>query len=243
MASRLVSPLVEGVINHVIISDKESNAGYVASYIPQSYASPHRAEHHNLKKYYQRSGDSFIQMEHYQLEYMFGRRFVPELRFSWDIIPLAKDPSFTEGILNLDPQVKDHEQALLRIGVSNKGKAIAKYTCLRIHFRFKNKRIRLNQKYKHNLINYDGPQDTHFKTGYKEITARARPGLVVYPADRLNFFEFRIRYKMQDILNDKLNDFTLYYDLYAENFRGIIGQKLTISKDVMSKILKPEQSS
>ena len=93
LASRLVSPPVEGVENLVV--REPDGSGYVVSYIPKSLHAPHRAESHHTKKYYQRSGDSFLQLEHWQLEYMFGRRLVPELRLLWEkLCPSIRFPRF-----------------------------------------------------------------------------------------------------------------------------------------------------
>lgn len=66
-----VTRSVEGVEN--ISLPIRGDEGFAATYIPESAAAPHRAEFH-LKRYFRRVGDSFVPMEHYELEDMFGRR-------------------------------------------------------------------------------------------------------------------------------------------------------------------------
>jgi hypothetical protein len=75
------------------------------------------------------------------------------------------------------------------------------------------------------------------KPGMGEVTARARPGLVIYPADRLVFFEFRFNYGKQEAGAGELPDFNVYYDLFAENVRGTIGRKLSVPGTTISRIL------
>ena len=74
--SRLVSPSVRGAVNHVIFEEGSDTEGYVVSYIPKSLNPPHRAESEGLKQYYVRYGEFKI-TEHYELEFMFGKRYVP----------------------------------------------------------------------------------------------------------------------------------------------------------------------
>ncbi|MBF0442093.1 MAG: ATP-binding protein [Oligoflexales bacterium] len=240
MASRMVVPQVEGVMNHVIFENREEGTGYVVTCIPKSIAAPHRAEHHNCKRYYQRSGDSFIELEHWQLEYMFGRRQVPDLKVAWNIIPtnqLGQGEVFTQNLFNFPLDKKKKNDALIQVCVLNKGRAIAKYVCLRLHYRVQHQVYQFNKRYRHNLIDYSKPISTYFKPGYNEITARARPGLVVYPNDRMCFFEFFFSYDDEEVKNSTLSDFTFYYDLYAEHIRGITEQKMTIPSQVMCRIL------
>lgn len=238
LASRLVSPPVQGAENLVLLEKGGKGEGYVISFIPASIRSPHRAEHHALKKYYQRSGDSFLELEHWQLEYMFGRRQVPDLRVAWDVIPLREEEMklYPEGLLSLADGQGD--RALLRIGMLNKGRAISRYPCLRIHFRQKHDTFVYNPKYKHALIHYSDPEPTYFKPGYVEITARANPGLVVYPNDRMAFFEFRFTYDKEKLRENGISDFTFYYDLFGEKFRGENGQKMTIPGETLVRILE-----
>ena len=58
LTSRMVTPRVEGVENIVLRDGRRG--GFVVTHIPRSVHAPHRAEHHAIRKYYQRSGDSFV---------------------------------------------------------------------------------------------------------------------------------------------------------------------------------------
>ena len=83
--SCLVSPSVRGAVNHVIFENGSETDGYVISYIPKSLNPPHRAESEGLKQYYVRYGESFKIAEHYELEFMFGKRYVPVLNVFWGV--------------------------------------------------------------------------------------------------------------------------------------------------------------
>lgn len=74
--SEIIVPTVDGVDSRVIFENAQEE-GVVATYIPASEKTPHM---YLIKKsYYKRSGDSFLKMEHYDLEDMFGRRSRPKL--------------------------------------------------------------------------------------------------------------------------------------------------------------------
>ena len=72
--SRLVSPSIVGAENLAVLEDGEDDVGYVISYVPKSSRAPHRAESEGLKHYYKRYGESFKIAEHFELEFIFGKR-------------------------------------------------------------------------------------------------------------------------------------------------------------------------
>jgi len=73
---QFVSPIVDDVRHKKIKA--AGTGGYAVTLIPESYASPHMAKG-GEDRYYKRSGDSFRQMEHFDIEDMFGRRKKPKL--------------------------------------------------------------------------------------------------------------------------------------------------------------------
>ncbi len=79
----LVNPSVDGVIHKPIISRNDS--GFAVTLIPSSDSTPHMAKG-GEDRYYKRSGDSFLKMEHFEIEDMFGRRPKPMLSLSYRII-------------------------------------------------------------------------------------------------------------------------------------------------------------
>jgi hypothetical protein len=107
-----VVPSVEGVrIEPIKISDKDDK-GYVVVLIPESPKPPHRAEF-KLHQYFKRSGDSFLAMEHFEIEDMFGRRARPDLVFevAYETIDIKQDL---------------HKYKLV-ITIKNEGRGLAKY--------------------------------------------------------------------------------------------------------------------
>lgn len=83
LTSDLVSPVVEGVLHRIVFKDSDGS-GCAASLIPSSDEGPHMAKG-ALDRYYRRSGDSFVKMEHFEISDMFGRRPKPDLRVTYTI--------------------------------------------------------------------------------------------------------------------------------------------------------------
>ena len=70
------SPSVDGVRHRLL----EGPAGpFALSFVPESAAGPHMAKL-GEDRYYKRSGDSFLKMEHFEVADMFGRRQRPDLQ-------------------------------------------------------------------------------------------------------------------------------------------------------------------
>lgn len=206
--SRLVSPSIVGAENLVIFEDESEDAGYVISYIPKSARAPHRAESEGLKHYYMRYGESFKIAEHFELEFIFGKRNIPDVSVFWGV-----------EIEHTQSAKKTTEyDCLLRIGVKNQGKAIAKYGCMRMRYDSISF-YQVDHDLKSDLIHYSRPHRASRENFYV-ITARALQGMVIYPGDYTNFFSFRFRCSKKDILNQNLPQFESYYDLFAEDFQG-----------------------
>lgn len=78
-------PIVGGVLNRVV-SESDAGAGIAATLVPESDAAPHMAKL-GESRYYKRSGDSFYQMEHFDIADMFGRRRKPRLEITVRVPP------------------------------------------------------------------------------------------------------------------------------------------------------------
>ena len=76
LTSDAVAPVVDGVEHRIV--ESENGRGFVATLVPPSESGPHMAKL-GEDRYYKRSGTSFIKLEHYDLEDMFGRRPRPVL--------------------------------------------------------------------------------------------------------------------------------------------------------------------
>jgi Putative DNA-binding domain len=227
LVSRLVSPPVEGVQNLAILDEDGSGRGYVVSYVPKSEMAPHRAEAEGTKQYYKRYGDSFKATEHYELEYMFGKRLQCRPNVFWDI-DVRTD---ARGALHCE----------LRIGVNNLGRAIARFVCLRARYDGTGP-FKLKPETQPDLVHHSAPQRASRKN-FLKVTARAQPGLIIYPNDVTYFFVFAIKLSTASLQQMEFGDFFLYYDLFAENFSGLTGQKLQISaKKIAEKLRKKMES-
>lgn len=71
LEGQATTPTPKGVIHEAIADGKD--VGFVKTFVPASENAPHMANFAN-KHYYKRSGDSFYQCEHYDIQDMFHRK-------------------------------------------------------------------------------------------------------------------------------------------------------------------------
>jgi hypothetical protein len=83
LTGEAVNPLVDGVRHRGISTNGDS--GFAVTIVSESEITPHMAKC-GQQRYYKRSGDSFYQMEHYDLEDMFGRRKKAKLHVTTRIV-------------------------------------------------------------------------------------------------------------------------------------------------------------
>lgn len=106
-------PIVDGILMEVINSSDgsaDSPSGFIKCLIPASDRPPHRAMNHGL--YWRRTTHGQRQMEHYELEDMFGRRMRPVLVAHVQLVPDSQAPSPRE---------------ILKLSLDNQGRGVAKY--------------------------------------------------------------------------------------------------------------------
>ena len=77
-------PRHEGILVEAIPAQHPPGAGYLVMYVERSERRPHRCEF-SEKRYYKRSGDSSIMMEHFDIEDAFKRFAVPELELRYQL--------------------------------------------------------------------------------------------------------------------------------------------------------------
>jgi len=112
-----VNPSVDGVIHKPVISENDS--GFAVTLIPSSDSTPHMAKG-GEDRYYKRSGDRFIKMEHFEIEDMFGRRPKPILSLSYRVI---------RGLVQRGDALEFH----IILGLTNDGKGSARAPYLSIY--------------------------------------------------------------------------------------------------------------
>jgi hypothetical protein len=93
LSGEATSPIIDG-IRHKPIVNYKSGGGVVATFVPETDGGPFMALL-GEQRYYKRSGDSFYQMEHFDLEDMFGRRQKPNLEM---IIQPSKVEKLTRAV-------------------------------------------------------------------------------------------------------------------------------------------------
>lgn len=113
--SRLVVPAIPGV-EHQAVPIASEDEGFAITLVPKSDGLPHMAMAQGQQRYYFRTGDSFLPMEHFMLADRFGRRPQPKLELT----------THWERIGN---------KTFLVLGIMNIGKGIARFPALHIEER------------------------------------------------------------------------------------------------------------
>ena len=114
-----VSRAIVGVRNSAFPLD-DGDSGFVVTFVPESSLAPHRAESSGDKHYYKRVGSSFLVMEHYEIEDMFGRRQKPRLEI---------DLGYEQ-----DQVGHAYHNYILNAHVHNSGRAMARYFKVELDF-------------------------------------------------------------------------------------------------------------
>jgi len=136
-------PILHDVQHRVIIV--EDDKGFAITLVPESDSGPHMAKL-GENRYYKRSGDSFYQMEHFDLEDMFGRRKRPKLDLFVRIIGSGK-----------------HTEIILGISNNGRGSAFAPYLAFRIPAPFKFNVFGVDGNSNEGLPRLVGPYDKQWK--------------------------------------------------------------------------------
>jgi hypothetical protein len=113
------SPVVPGVQHRIVY--ETTDTGYVLTWVPPSERGPHMAML-GEGRYFKRSGDRFYQLEHFDLEDMFGRRARPDLQVV--VTPMSDGAS--SGMHGRSADLK------AVVSLLNRGRGVAKFPFVRI---------------------------------------------------------------------------------------------------------------
>jgi hypothetical protein len=122
LIGQLLMPRHEGVRTAIISSSTNPTSGYLLLEVDRSERRPHRSEAKGGKGYYKRIGDSFFEMEHYDIEDAFNRMHVPSLSFAWRIDRTTTYGRSGEGGFDAD----------ITLQLRNNSTRTAKFPCLYI---------------------------------------------------------------------------------------------------------------
>lgn len=95
LVGQLIQPRHDGIHLHAVPSASAPGAGYLLIYIERSERRPHRSEASGQKQYFKRAGDSFFEMEHYDIEDAFNRTSVPQLNL---MLSLGDEEQNSDGV-------------------------------------------------------------------------------------------------------------------------------------------------
>lgn len=101
LIGQYLMPRHEGVRTGIVNSVSDPSRGYLLVDVDRSERRPHRSEAKGKKGYFKRAGDSFFEMEHYDIEDAFKRIHVPELQFRYKLRVSTNGYGVTNGVLSL----------------------------------------------------------------------------------------------------------------------------------------------
>jgi hypothetical protein len=193
LTGEAVNPLVNGVKHRAIPT--HSNKGFAVTIVPESETTPHMAKC-GQNRYYKRSGDSFYQMEHFDLEDMFGRRRKPKL-----IVKALAD--YRSQLM-----IKGGGY-ILQLSIENQGRGSARSPYLSINLPAHHFTSVLSQ----NLRQIHKPQNFTDGQTLFERYVFASTDIVIHPTTTLNAVELHISEKA----HDTLEPISIGYEIVAED--------------------------
>jgi len=121
--SDVVNPSVNGVVHRAVYVEADGS-GVAATLVPGSDAGPHMAKA-GEDRYFKRSGDSFVRLEHFDVADMFGRRPKPVLSVEVALSPAGGGTRQGVAYQNF--------RAIICIANSGKGSGRAPYLAVKVH--------------------------------------------------------------------------------------------------------------
>lgn len=207
LTSDFVNPTVGGV-QHRIVYENEDGAGCAATLVPASDCGPHMAKAGD-DRYYKRSGDSFIRLEHFDIADMFGRRPSPTLKLHADIT--------NEGTLTGPKGTLNKARVIFYIINNGRGSAFGPYLS-----------VTINDPY--HICQYGVDGNGH--EGLPRLATRSRGttpfgssmSMAIHPGMKLDVFAVR-----QNILSTANNtpDILVNYSIAADGL-GIVSDVLKV---------------
>lgn len=222
----LLSPVNEDIEVARIDSGKRPKAGYLVILINRSDRRPHRSEAKDDKQYFKRVGDSFMPMEHYDIEDMFNRTTTPKLELTYEIRKGVGIGSKSDG----------EQQVLYTIGLKNTSLVSAKFPYLFIG------EVRGTSIFEFGL---DGNRTFGLsrRRDAKQLLFEGGADAVIHP-DQCRFvlpFLFTVKLRSGSIVN--INNhlpypgFSFEYQFGCENVRAVSGT-VSISGEIAQKLIE-----
>lgn len=99
LVGQFLMPRHEGIRTAIIFCKEQPGYGYLLLDVERSERRPHRSEAKGKRGYFKRVGDSFFEMEHYDIEDAFTRLHVPTLEFCYKFSRSSYSGSDAEGMI------------------------------------------------------------------------------------------------------------------------------------------------
>lgn len=202
------SPIIDCIKHKKIFTVKPK--GYVISYIPESINGPHMAKFRE-NRYYKRSGDSFYQMEHFDIADMFGKRKRPDLYLNYYI---------RQNGWSGNPQGKFYKYEIT-FGIMNKGRGSAHS----VYFAIENRdRYTIRKSPNSNIIEQFSSYDPNWRifTGQSD--------LLIHPGTFIDICNMRSQFNVERL---NIEDLTINYKIAADNIELDEKDKLIKRSEVL----------
>lgn len=220
LAPQVTDPVVRNIEGNSIPSDSDPTNGFALVHIPESDLPPHRVilksgsiQNH----YYVRSGSSFVQASHTQLEDMFGRRPKPNLELSMRLHRAGSGGG--------------EQHFYLLLGIENTGRGSAKSPFLA---------VKVYSPYRINKYGIDG--NGHF--GLAPIARShgsdfnkygSNSNVVIHPGVTLDVTAISLKVPFNANPSD-IEPLNLDFHIAAENSRTIDGSRTLTSKAIWEEL-------
>lgn len=192
LTGEAANPLIDGVKHRGIFTN--SDRGFAVTIVPESETTPHMAKC-GQQRYYKRSGDAFYQMEHFDLEDMFGRRKKPNL--------------MVKAIADYRTRISIHGFYSVQLNIENEGRGIAKSPYLSLTLPADSFEVAKDSNLKpiHEPQNFTNGKAMLVKHTFASTT------LVIHPGTTLN----AIRLVINEEKHNLLEPIVINYEITAED--------------------------
>ncbi|MBN9438410.1 ATP-binding protein [Bosea sp. (in: a-proteobacteria)] len=99
LVGQFLMPRHEGIRTAIVPCKERPGYGYLLLHVERSERRPHRSEAKGKRGYFKRVGDSFFEMEHYDIEDAFTRLHVPALEFRYKFSRSGYSGNDAEGMI------------------------------------------------------------------------------------------------------------------------------------------------
>jgi hypothetical protein len=210
LEAELIDPPISGIRHKEI--QTEENRGYAATLVPASEGGPHIAKAKDQNRYYKRSGNQSLHMEHYEIERMFGTSPRPQLELNVSCRSSGK--ATKNGV--------PYSRYSLTLSLLNNGRGLAKYAFVQLKAEPIDRLNLCHDQVRPGM----SLLKKNFETGIFLFSAFVDQ--VIHPTVQLDFTEFNIEVRDGSFAPS----IQFSYELMAENMKPKISARTVTDQEI-----------